>query len=173
MKNKIRICFLIGIILSTVAFAYFTISSFMGVIAVASIMTGGDSLGEAMVNMAGILTMGIMVIMIAFGVLGLIFSAVSFTRVKMEPEKFANKKGMPITVIVFDFIMIFLIFLTLFQEFDVLSFIFLLAFVAAAVLIIVDLARNKKLLNAEVNQSQQDAQKPSEESESNNFDSEK
>ena len=73
----------------------------------------------------------------------------------------------------FDFIMVFLISLTLFQEFDVLSFIFLLAFVAAAVLIIVDLARNKKLLNAEVNQSQQDAQKSSEESESNNFDSEK
>ena len=82
-------------------------------------------------NAAGAITIGIMALMTIFGLLGVIFSAISFTRVGMDPEKFANKKGLPITIE---------------SGFDVLSLFCLFGFIAAAVLILVDIVKNKKLI---------------------------
>lgn len=62
----------------------------------------------------------------------------------MDTQTFANKKGMPITVAVFNFILGFLILIGLFDSVDVLSVICLIGFIASAVLIIVAISLNKK-----------------------------
>ena len=58
-----------------------------------------------------------------------------------------GKKGLPITVSVFNFILAVLILIGLTEGVDALSIICLIGFIASAVLIIVDVARNKTLLN--------------------------
>lgn len=144
MKKTFRICLLIGLILSLALFAYYTISSFIGMTAVFSIL--GTVGADPTFNAAGAITIGIMVLMTIFGLLGVIFSAISFTRVGMDPEKFANKKGLPITIVVFDFILAFFILVGFASGFDVLSLFCLFGFIAAAVLILVDIVKNKKLI---------------------------
>ena len=102
--------------------------------------------GDAILNMAGFIYLGIMLLVFIFCLLGLIFSGISFTRVGMAPEKFAEKKGMPKTVIVFNFIIAVLLLIGVIQEVNVLSIIVLLALIASAILMIVDIKKNKKLL---------------------------
>ena len=142
MKKTFRICLLIGLILSLALFAYYTISSFIGMTAVFSIL--GTVGADPTFNAAGAITIGIMALMTIFGLLGVIFSAISFTRVGMDPEKFANKKGL--TIVVFDFILAFFILVGFASGFDVLSLFCLFGFIAAAVLILVDIVKNKKLI---------------------------
>ena len=76
MKKNFRICLLIGLILSTILYAYYTISCFIGIIGVAGIMGGSGYADDAVFQTAGIMTIGIMVVMIIFGILGLIFSSI-------------------------------------------------------------------------------------------------
>lgn len=102
--------------------------------------------GDVIMNMAGFITLGIMLLVFIFCLLGLIFSGISFTRVGMAPEKFAEKKGMPKTVIVFNFIIAVLLLIGVIQEVNVLAIIVLLALIASAILMIVDIKKNKKLL---------------------------
>ena len=146
-EKNFRICLLIGLILSTILYAYYTISCFVGIIGVAGIMSGSGNVDDAVFQTAGIMTIGIMVVMIIFGILGLIFSSVSYNRVSMDPKKMAGKKGLPITVSVFNFILAVLILIGLTEGVDALSIICLIGFIASAVLIIIDIARNKTLLN--------------------------
>lgn len=155
MKSNLRICLLIGLIFSTILYTYYLISTFIAMIAVAGIMSGGETVSDALVNSAGVITLGIMFLMGVFGLLGLIFSSVSFTRVGVEPEVLAKKKGLPITVVVFNFILAFFIIIGLTEGVDFLSIICLLGFIASSVLIIVDIVRNKKLLNKQTNIPQQ------------------
>ena len=145
MKSNFRICLLIGLILSTVLYAYYAISCLVGIVGVVGMISGAS--GDAVFQTAGFMTIAIMAVMIIFGILGLIFSSVSFNRVAMDPQKMAGKKGLPITVAVFNFILAILILIGLTEGVDALSIICLLCFIASAVLIIVDVARNKTLLN--------------------------
>lgn len=140
MKSSSKICLLIGLILSMVLFVYYTVSSFVGMMAVFGMMGTGDPVFET----AGMITIGMIVLMVIFGVLGIIFTGISFTRLKMDAQTFANKKGMPITVAVFNFILGLLILIGLFDSVDVLSVICLIGFIASAVLIIVAISLNKK-----------------------------
>ena len=144
MKSSSKICLLIGLILSMVLFVYYTVSSFIGMMAVFGMMGTGDPVFET----AGMITIGMIVLMAVFGILGIIFTGISFTRLKMDAQTFANKKGMPITVAVFNFILGFLILIGLFEGVDVLSVICLIGFIASAVLIIVAIVLNKKEMNA-------------------------
>lgn len=145
MKSNFRICLLIGLILSTVLYAYYAISCLVGIVGVIGMISGAS--GDAVFQTAGIMTIGIMVVMIIFGILGLIFSSISFNRVAMDPKKMAGKKGLPITVSVFNFILAVLILIGLTEGVDALSIICLIGFIASAVLLIIDIARNKTLLN--------------------------
>ena len=145
MKKNFRICLLIGLILSTVLYAYYAISCLVGIVGVIGMISGAS--GDAVFQTAGFMTIAIMVVMIIFGVLGLIFSSVSFNRVAMDPKKMAGKKGLPITVSVFNFILAVLILIGLTEGVDALSIICLIGFIASAVLLIIDIARNKTLLN--------------------------
>ena len=142
MKGKTRVCLLIGLILSTICYALYTVVSLIGMFGIFGILTSGD----AILNMAGFIYLGIMLLVFIFCLLGLIFSGISFTRVGMAPEKFAEKKGMPKTVIVFNFIIAVLLLIGVIQEVNVLSIIVLLALIASAILMIVDIRKNKKLL---------------------------
>ena len=64
----------------------------------------------------------------------------------MEPQKFAQNKGMLITVVVFDILVALLLCYGFIEEISATSVIYLVALIASVVLIIVDIARNKKLL---------------------------
>ena len=151
MKKTFRVCMLIGLILSTVCFAYMLATS-VYLFMTSSIFVGSaDSLAEAFASIAVIVVAVVMVVMAIFSLLGLIFSAVSFTRVTMPPEKFAQKKGMPVAVIVFSLITLILDLFAIFQNdagINALSIISMIIFLLSPILIIIDLARNKKLLQA-------------------------
>lgn len=122
-----------------------------------------------MADMTLMIAIVIMLVPTIFGLLGLIFSAVSFSRINYDPQKFANKKGLVITTFVFDVIEAAFILFGLFNGFDVLSLIMMLVFVLAAVFIMVDVSRNKKLLARDQAQTQQvlpetpEIQKPTDE----------
>lgn len=140
MKSSSKICLLIGLILSMVLFVYYTVSSFIVMVGIFGMMGTGDPVFNTAVGM----TIGIIIPMVIFGILGIIFTGISFTRLKMDAQTFANKKGMPITVAVFNFILGLLILIGLFDSVDVLSVICLIGFIASAVLIIVAISLNKK-----------------------------
>lgn len=141
-ERKDESVLLIGLILSTICYALYTVVSLLGMFGIFGILTSGD----AILNMAGFIYLGIMLLVFIFCLLGLIFSGISFTRVGMAPEKFAEKKGMPKTVIVFNFIIAVLLLIGVIQEVNVLAIIVLLALIASAILMIVDIKKNKKLL---------------------------
>lgn len=150
MKKTFRVCLLIGLILSTATFAYMLISSILAMIAASAVITGADSLGEAFTAPALVITIGVMAIMAIFALLGLIFSAINFSRVSMSPEKFAEKKGKLVATIVFDFLLLAFTLFGLFQSaeegIDALVILCIVAMIASPVLIIIDMKRNKKLL---------------------------
>ena len=142
MKGKARVCLLIGLILSTICYALYTVVSLIGMFGIFGMLSSGD----AILNMAGYIYLGIILLVFIFCLLGLVFSSISFTRVGMAPEKFAEKKGIPTTIIVFNFIIAVLLLIGVIQEVNVLSIFVLLALVASAILMIVDIKKNKKLL---------------------------
>ena len=84
MKKTFRICLLIGLILSLALFAYYTISSFIGMTAVFSIL--GTVGADPTFNAAGAITIGIMALMTIFGLLGL-----SFRRLVLQEWEWIQK----------------------------------------------------------------------------------
>lgn len=154
MKKTFRVCLLIGLILSTALYAYYTVTSFIGMLAMFSMFSTGNTIGDAVLNSMGIIGVGVMLLMFVFSLLGLIFSSLGFSKVGMTPEKFQEKKGKLTKIVVFNFILAALILYGLFEAVEVLSIIFLIAFIAASVLIIIDQKRNKKLLEESSRQAE-------------------
>lgn len=68
MKGKARVCLLIGLILSTICYALYTVVSLIGMFGIFGILTSGD----AILNMAGFIYLGIMLLVFIFCLLGLI-----------------------------------------------------------------------------------------------------
>lgn len=155
MKKTLRVCLLIGLILSIIIYIYLAVSSFFAVIAMFSLIGagGGETVTGAIVNMAGIIALGALIIPLVIAVLGAIFSGVSFNRVTMQPSKFEENKGKLITVIVFNIITAAIFVYGLIQEFNVLSLLSAIALVAGVVLIAIDMKRNKKLLSKQSEQT--------------------
>ena len=148
MKKTLRVCLLIGLILSIIIYIYLAASSFIAVIAMFSLIGAGsgETVTGAILNMAGIIALGALIIPLVIAVLGTIFAGVSFKRVTMQPSKFEENKGKLITVIVFNIITAAIFVYGLIQEFNVLSLLSAIALVAGVVLIAIDMKRNKKLL---------------------------
>ena len=69
MKGKTRVCLLIGLILSTICYALYTVVSLIGMFGIFGILTSGD----AILNMAGTIYLGITLLVFIFCLLGLIF----------------------------------------------------------------------------------------------------
>lgn len=155
MKKTLRVCLLIGLILSIIIYIYLAASSFISAIAVFSLFGagGGETITGAIVNMAGIIALGALIISVVIAVLGAIFAGVSFKRVTMQPSKFEENKGKLITVIVFNIITAAIFVYAIIQEFNVLSLLSAIALVAGVVLIAIDMKRNKKLLAKQFEQT--------------------
>lgn len=96
-----------------------------------------------------IIIIGVYAIIMIFALLGLIFSAVSLSRCNLAPTSFYEKKGIVIATLVFNILVTILFIISLFSAFNVVTLVILLLFVVSTIFIIVDLARNKKLLEAE------------------------
>lgn len=160
MKKTFRVSLLIGLILSTILYSWCIISSFIGFTSLLGYASSGN-VDNDFVNNGGIAVFFILGIMLIFCILGVIFSGVSFSRVSMSPEKFQYKKGLPITVVVFNFIFVgfYLLYLIIFSltgiiaSIDIFMVIWMLCFIASSVLIIVDLARNKSFILKNENQT--------------------
>ena len=150
MKQK-RPVLLAGLIISLLLYVGETIYSFVTMLAAISALTvvTGSSVTDSIFDVAGIIMIGAGVITIVFSLLGLIFSAVSIPRCKLSASDFQEKKGLIVTVVVFNFIIIALALISLISELNVVSLILMLAFLVASILLIVDLSKNKKLLAAE------------------------
>ncbi len=155
MKKTLRVCLLIGLILSIIIYIYLAASSFIAVIAMFSLIGAGsgETVTGAILNMAGIIALGALIIPLVIAVLGTIFAGVSFKRVTMQPSKFEENKGKLITVIVFNIITAAIFVYGLIQEFNVLSLLSAIALVAGVVLIAIDMKRNKKLLAKQFEQT--------------------
>ena len=139
---KVRICLLLGLIMSTIIYAANLVGTCISIVGLFALL-GGDS---TVFNAAIFMTAAVMIFTMIFCLLGLIFSAVSFKRVSMEPQKFEQNKGMLITVVVFDILVALLLCYGFVEGISATSVIYLVALIASVVLIIVDIARNKKLL---------------------------
>ena len=157
MKKTLRVCLLIGLILSIIIYIYLAASSFIAAIAVFSLFGagGGETVTGAILNMAGIIALGALIIPLVIAVLGAIFSGVSFKRVTMQPSKFEENKGKLITVIVFNIITVAIFVYGLIQEFNVLSLLSAIALVAGVVLIAIDMKRNKNYWQSNLNKQTQ------------------
>lgn len=150
MKQK-RPVLLAGLIISLLLYTAELIYSFVTMLAAISALTmaTGISAADSIFDVAGIIMIGAAVITIVFSLLGLIFSAVSIPRYKLSASDFQEKKGLIVTVVVFNFIVIALALFSLISELNVVSLILMIAFLVASILLIVDLSKNKKLLAAE------------------------
>lgn len=168
MEQQTKRPFLLaGLIINIVCFAILSIGSLVLVFAAAQVLSDINASDTG----AAVFVMAIYILILAFCVLGLVFSAVSITRVKLSPVEFNRRKGMVLTSFIFDIIIIVFIIIGLTSGFDVLSFIMALCLICAAVFIMLDYAKNPKLMtqasatqanapvdaNAQVNVQPQDA----------------
>ena len=141
MQKQSRPFLLTGLILSLLAYIAIFISYLFSIVAVTGLL--GDL---AVVDTAVMLVIVMAILIMIFALLGLIFASVSISRWKLSPQEFAGKKGLIITTFVFNVIIAVLLLVSLFSTFDVFTLVLLLVMVLAAVFIMVDVAKNKKLL---------------------------
>ena len=162
MEQQTKRPFLLaGLIINIVCFAILSIGSLVLVFAAAQVLSDINVSDTG----AAVFVMAIYILILAFCVLGLIFSAISITRVKLSPVEFNRRKGMVLTSFIFDIIIIVFTIIGLTSGFDTLSFIMALCLICAAVFIMLDYAKNPKLMaqasatqaNAQVNVQPQDA----------------
>ena len=168
MENKVsRPLLLTGLIISLIVFAILTISCIVSMTIIPALLEAMGSseagaLGDAMIGML----MFFFIIIAAFSILGVVFSAVSIARWNLPPTEFDKKKGLITTTFVFCVIIAVLELISLFSMFDVLNLILTIVLIVAAVFIMIDRTKNKALLekaktdaqNAALNAQQQPTQ---------------
>ena len=146
MEQQTKRPFLLaGLIINIVCFAILSILSLVLVFAAAQVLSDLSDINASDTG-AAVFVMAIYILILAFCVLGLVFSAVSITRVKLSPVEFNRRKGMVLTSFIFDIIIIVFTIIGLTSGFDVLSFIMALCLICAAVFIMLDYAKNPKLM---------------------------
>lgn len=152
MKKNLKVCLLIGLILSTILYAYLAISVFIGIFASTSIINNAASIGEAFAAPAIAVTIALMIIILIFALIGLVFTAICFKKISMPPSEFDQAKKLLITVVIFNIIFsIFFLYGIIQSEPDAMTIIVLIGIIASTVLIIIDIVRNKKLLKLQEN----------------------
>ena len=152
MKKNLKVCLLIGLILSTILYAYLAISVFIGIFASTSIINNANSIGEAFVAPAIAATIALMVIILIFALIALIFTAICFKKISMPPSEFDQAKKLLITVIIFNIIFsIFFLYGIIQSGPDTITIIALIGIIISTVLIIIDIVKNKKLLKLQKN----------------------
>lgn len=146
MKRVSRPFMFTGLLISLFAFiGSLALCAFL----VVTYMSIAASIGNEITNLVYFIVIGAYIIIMIFALLGLIFSAVSLSRCNLSPSEFYEKKGMVIATLVFNILVAVLYLISLFTAFNFVALIMLLVFVVSSVFIIVDLAKNKKLLAKE------------------------
>ncbi len=152
MKKNLKVCLLIGLILSTILYAYLAISVFIGIFASTSIINNANSIGEAFAAPAIAATIALMIIILIFALIALIFTAICFKKISMPPSEFDQAKKLLITVIIFNIIFsIFFLYGIIQSGPDAITIIALIGIIISTVLIIIDIVKNKKLLKLQKN----------------------
>ena len=146
MNKPFRVCLFIGLILNVLLFTYMTISIIIGLVSAVDLVTNPDSLGEAFAAIAVVITIMLMIIILIITALGILFSSLCFNRVRMAPDKFSKKNKMLKTIIVYNVLVILFSIYSLIQTLDLMTIISLVGFIASSILIIIDMKKNKKLL---------------------------
>ena len=146
MNKPFRVCLFIGLILNVLLFTYMTISIIIGLVSAVDLVTNPDSLGEAFAAIAVVITIMLMIIILIITALGILFSSLCFNRVRMDPDKFSKKNKMLKTIIVYNVLVILFSIYSLIQTLDLMTIISLVGFIASSILIIIDMKKNKKLL---------------------------
>ena len=156
MEKQVKRPYLLsGLIVNIICFAILSISGIINIFAVAAALSGVDVSGaESMI----VFVFLVYILLLAFCILGIVFSAVSIARLRLSPSEFAKKRGMIITAFVFDIIIVVLILIGLISTFSVLSLIMALILICAAVFIMLDTLRNNKYVKEEQATAQDAAQ---------------
>ena len=139
---------LIAIIMATVVFAIQLILNIMDFVVIISALSAysGDFTSVEMASLAMVLALYIF--LLAFIVVAFILTILMFKYVNASPEEYAKKKGTTIAAIVFNFLVMILLIISFVGATNVGTLIFsiicFIALVVATVMIIVDLATEKK-----------------------------
>lgn len=139
---------LIAIIMATVVFAIQLILNIMDFVVIISALSAysGDFTSVEMASLAMVLALYIF--LLAFIVVAFILTILMFKYVNASPEEYAKKKGTTIAAIVFNFLVMILLVISFIGASNVGTLIFsiicFIALVVATVMIIVDLATEKK-----------------------------
>lgn len=141
MQKQSRPFLLTGLILSIIAYVAIFVAYFLSIVTLLGL--AGQ---EALVDTAIALVIVMAILVMIFSLLGLIFAAVSISRCKLSPQEFAGKKGLIITTFVFNVIIAVFLLIGLINTFSALTLILLIVMILAAVFIMIDVAKNKKLL---------------------------
>lgn len=166
MENKIRRPLLLsGLILNLVAYIFLAVSCIITIIATAGIVADVDTSGA---EGALILIFAVYILIFLMTIAGIILSSVSFTRLNMDEETYSKKKGVLIGCFVLDCITVIFLLIGICSTFSVVSFLLMLALIAAASLIMVEYvlsrkaktAQNTKTVSAEIETSQSQEKTP-------------
>lgn len=156
MEKQVKRPYLLsGLIVNIICFAILSISCIINIFAVAAALSGVDVSGAEGTIVFVFL---VYILLLAFCILGIVFSAVSITRLRLSPSEFAKKRGMIITAFVFNVIIVVLTLIGLISSFNVLSLIMALILICAAVFIMLDTLRNNKYVKEEQATAQDAAQ---------------
>ena len=129
---------LVGAIVGTVFTAIYTVIMLIGITAIFELLSAaGGAPGSGLLAVVSLL-------ILVVGLLALIFNAMVIGAFSWDHEKYAKKRGKIVAAIVFNFLLALLMTLSVIGNFNMFAFLVLLASLAAAVLMIVDLALEGK-----------------------------
>lgn len=147
MENKIkRPLLLSGLILNLVAYIFLAILCIIAIITSAGFVADAYILG---VEGALILIFAVYILIFLMTIAGIVLSSVSFTRLNMDEETYSKKKGVLIGCFVLDCITVIFLLIVICSAFYVVSFLLMLALIAAASLIMVEYVLSRKAKTAQ------------------------
>lgn len=142
-----RVMTLVGGIIGVVFDAIYSVIMLIGIAAILDLLAGAE--GSALFAVIGILET-------VLGIVTLILNAVTIGAYNCAHEKYAKKRGLIITAVVFNFLLALLLIISLASAVTLITILVMLASIATGVLLIVDLClENKRVAKANANQEQQ------------------
>lgn len=146
MNNSTKKPFLLaGLVINIVAFSIYIIDCLIGIFALATALS--EYANDPTFQTAAVIVLLSFILILAFSITGVVFSSVCIPRYKLEPEKFAKKKGMILTVFIFDIIVVVLSIIGFCTgSFSILGLFIVLALIVGAVFIMMDYSKNRKFI---------------------------
>lgn len=132
---------LVGFILGTVMHSVYTIAELFVVALIIDLVVSAGATTSTFMAL-------ILLITLALSIISLVFNAIAISAWNKKPEAYKKKRGIIITAIVFNFIVVLLLIIGMTgKTVGVFDIIFMISLIATNVLAIVDLAREKGKVN--------------------------